>query len=305
MMDGILSRSQTSGFSCYSDSMPSTEASVQDFITLLKPGVMSLVVFTGYVGMMLSPGALHPFLRSVALLAIALGSGGAGAINMWYDRDIDGIMKRTQKRPVPQGRIAPEDALAFGVILSLLSVLLMALAANLFTAGLLAFSIFFYGIIYTVWLKRMTPQNIVIGGAAGAFPPMIGWAATGASLSLEPCLLFLIIFLWTPPHFWSLALNRSEDYRKANVPMMPNVAGSLKTRQQILFYSFLLFIVSLLPWFFHLKRGLYAAISFVLGSIFLGLAVKVFQKGLQRDCKKLFLFSILYLFLLFLGMLCP
>jgi protoheme IX farnesyltransferase len=299
MMDISLSRfSQVSPCPVSSE-----EATVQDFITLLKPGVMSLVVFTGYTGMMLAPGNLHPFLKFAALLAIALGSGGAGAINMWYDCDIDGLMKRTQKRPIPQGRIAPGDALAFGVILSLLSVLLMALSANLFAAGLLAFSIFFYVIIYTVWLKRSTPYNIVIGGAAGAFPPMIGWVATGSSLSLEPWLLFAIIFLWTPPHFWALALNRSDDYHKAHIPMLPNVAGQLETRRQILLYALFLFIVSLMPYFFHFQGMIYGITAFILGILFLALAIKIFQKGLQGDCKKLFLFSILYLFLLFMGML--
>lgn len=297
-MDTILSR-----FPPVPSRPVSGEATVQDFITLLKPGVMSLVVFTGYTGMMLAPDSLHPFLKFAALLAIALGSGGAGAINMWYDCDIDSIMKRTQKRPIPQGRVAPGDALAFGVILSLLSVLLMALSANLFAASLLAFSIFFYVVIYTFWLKRSTPYNIVIGGAAGAFPPMIGWVAAGSSLSLEPWLLFVIIFLWTPPHFWALALNRSEDYQKAHIPMLPNVAGQIETRRQILLYSLFLFIVSLLPCFFHLKGIVYGMIAFILGTLFLAFAIKIFQKGLQGDCKRLFLFSILYLFLLFMGML--
>ena len=274
---------------------------VHDFFTLLKPGVMSLVVFTAYGGMKAAAVSFHPFLQFTALLAIALGSGGAAALNMWYDRDIDGKMKRTQNRPLPQGRIAPEDALVFGLLLSLLSIALMDLATNLLAASLLGFSIFFYAVIYTMWLKRKTPYNIVIGGAAGAFPPVIGWAATGVPLSLEPWLLFLIIFLWTPPHFWALALNRSTDYEKAHVPMLPNVAGRGKTQRQILGYSVALVATSLSPWALHFKGNLYGGIAAGLGLVFLGFALKVFYKGDQGDCKKLFLFSILYLFLLFIG----
>jgi protoheme IX farnesyltransferase len=281
----------------------SEQATVRDFITLLKPGVLLLVVFTSYVGMMAAPGKLHPFLKFVALFSISLASGGAAVINMWYDRDVDSLMKRTKNRPIPGGRIAPDHALTFGVLLSLLAVLLMALACNLFSAAFLAFTIFFYSIIYTMVLKRITPHNIVIGGAAGAFPPMIGWSAVGAPLSLEPYLLFIIIFLWTPPHFWALALNRSEDYKKANIPMLPNVKGASKTRTQILLYSVFLFAASLLPWIFNYKGDKYALLASLLGTLFVGLAVKIFLVGHERDCKKLFLFSILYLFLLFIGIL--
>lgn len=275
---------------------------VRDFFTLMKPGVLSLVLFTGYVGLTLAPFKVSFLQACVSLMAIALGSGGAGAINMWYDHDIDLIMKRTQNRPIPQGRISPKVGLAFGLILSVIAVILMALVANIFAALLLAFSIFFYGVIYTVWLKRRTPQNIVIGGAAGAFPPVIGWMATGSPLTLEPCLLFLIIFLWTPPHFWALALNKSQDYERAKIPMMPNVAGVRKTRQQILYYSIALILSSLMPWFLTIRGHIYGITVIVLGSIFLYYTVKIFQKGEQRDCTRLFLFSILYLFLLFFGM---
>lgn len=276
---------------------------MRDFLTLTKPGVLSLVLFTGYVGLILAPFKIGFLQACLSLIAIALGSGGAGAINMWYDHDIDLIMKRTQNRPIPCGRISPKTGLMFGLILSFSSVILMLISANVKAAGLLAFSIFFYVIIYTVWLKRRTPQNIVIGGAAGAFPPVIGWMATGSPLTLEPYLLFLIIFLWTPPHFWALALNKSQDYERAKVPMMPNVAGVFKTRQQIFYYTLALVISAWMPWFAHIRGHLYSVIATVLGSIFFYYALKIFQKGDQRDCTRLFLFSILYLFILFFGML--
>ncbi len=276
---------------------------LRDYITLMKPGVLSLVLFTGFVGMILAPVSLKTFEVALALWAIALASGGAGAINMWYDRDIDFLMKRTQNRPIPQGRISPEAGLIFGLTLSFLSIVLMAWITNFKAAALLAFSIFFYAVIYTIYLKRRTPQNIVIGGAAGAFPPMIGWLATGSDLTLEPCILFMIIFLWTPPHFWALALNKSQDYERAKVPMLPNIAGPLKTRRHILFYTLALFMVSLLPALLQIRGAIYGVIAVLLGTIFLIYGIKIFQKGDQRDCTKLFLFSILYLFLLFLGML--
>ncbi|NBW06319.1 MAG: protoheme IX farnesyltransferase, partial [Alphaproteobacteria bacterium] len=196
-----------------------------DFIALMKPRVMSLVVFTTVIGMMLAPTAPHPLLMVIAILAIAAGAGASGAINQWYDRDIDAVMKRTQSRPIPAGKINPDEALAFGVIISMLSVLVLWFAANVMAAALLAFTIFFYAVVYSVWLKRSTPQNIVIGGAAGAFPPAIGWLAAGGSLTLEPLILFGIIFIWTPPHFWALALVKNDDYTRAGIPMMPVVAG--------------------------------------------------------------------------------
>jgi protoheme IX farnesyltransferase len=209
-------------------------ASAGDYVALLKPRVMSLVVFTGLVGLYLAPGALHPFLAFVAVLCIAVGAGASGAINMWYDRDIDAAMSRTRARPIPAGRVEPADALSFGVVLSLFSVMIMGLAVNWVAAALLGFANAYYVFVYTIWLKRRTPQNIVIGGAAGAFPPMIGWAAVTGGVSLESLVLFLIIFMWTPPHFWSLALYKEGEYAKAGVPMLPVVAGKAETRRQIL-----------------------------------------------------------------------
>ncbi|CAN0570178.1 unnamed protein product, partial [Laminaria digitata] len=222
---------------------------VSDFIALLKPRVMSLVVFSGAVGLFVAPGALHPLLAIVAILCIAVGSGAAGAINMWYERDIDALMSRTANRPIPAGRVAAGDALGFAVILAVFSVGLMGLATNWVAAGLLAAAILFYVFVYTIWLKRRTPQNIVIGGAAGAFPPMIGWAAVTGDVSLVSAALFAIIFLWTPPHFWALALYRSGDYARAGVPMMPVVAGRSSTKRQMLAYTILLVPVSLTPYF--------------------------------------------------------
>ncbi len=224
------------------------DSSVGDWVTLLKPRVLTLVVFTGLIGLLVAPGHLHPVLAVTAVLCITVAAGAAGVINMWYDRDIDAIMRRTQRRPIPCGRIAPEDALAFGVTLAVASVIVMYLATNLAAATVLALSIAFYVFVYTVWLKRRTPQNIVIGGAAGAFPPVIGWAAVTGSVDLVPLLMFAIIFFWTPPHFWSLSLFASGDYARAGVPMLPVVAGAKETRRQIVIYTLLLVPVSLLPW---------------------------------------------------------
>ncbi|MDP1964063.1 MAG: heme o synthase, partial [Reyranella sp.] len=212
-------------------------ARVRDYVDLLKPRVMSLVVFTGLVGVLIAPAHLHPFTAALAVLAIALGSGAAGAINMWYERDLDALMARTRNRPLPAGRVAPDDALGLGVLLSIFSVLLMAVATNFVAAALLAAAILFYVFVYTIWLKRRTPQNIVIGGAAGAFPPMIGWAAVTGDVSAVSIALFLLIFLWTPPHFWALALYRCDDYRRAGVPMLPVVAGARETKRQMLIYT--------------------------------------------------------------------
>ncbi len=220
---------------------------VSDFVALLKPRVMTLVVFSGAVGLFVAPGALHPLLAVVAILCIAVGSGAAGAINMWYERDIDAVMARTSDRPLPAGRVAPGDALGFAIVLAVASVVLMAFATNVVAAGLLALAILFYVFVYTVWLKRRTPQNIVIGGAAGAFPPMIGWAAVTGDVSLVSLALFAVIFLWTPPHFWALALYRSGDYARAGIPMMPVVAGRASTKRQILAYTLILVPVSLTP----------------------------------------------------------
>ena len=271
----------------------------EDYLALLKPGVMSLVVFTGWIGMLVAPGHVHPFLQAIAVLCIALGSGAGGAINMWYDRDIDAVMQRTKNRPIPAGRIAPSEALSFGISMGLLSVALMGLALNWLAAGLLAAAILFYVFIYTVWLKRRTPQNIVIGGAAGAFPPMIGWAAITGDITLYPVLLFLIIFLWTPPHFWALALYRNGDYAKAGVPMLPVVAGKAATKRQVLFYSILLLLVTLLPGLLHMAGVIYTVGAALLGLRFIQHAARVMKSEADITAKKMFGYSILYLFALF------
>ena len=275
------------------------EARPADYLALLKPRVMSLVVFTGLVGMVLAPGHLHPTLAITALLCIAIGAGASGAINMWYDSDIDAVMARTQGRPIPQGRVSRDEALGFGCVLSVASILVMGLAVNWSAAAILALTIGFYVFIYTMWLKRRTPQNIVIGGAAGAFPPMIGWAAVTGDLGLLPLLLFAIIFMWTPPHFWALALYRSDDYARAGVPMLPVVAGDRETRRQILIYSLLLVPLTLSPWALGLAGPLYGAATAVLGAIFLGLALRIWRSTGDRAAKHMFAYSILYLFLLF------
>jgi protoheme IX farnesyltransferase len=276
---------------------------VSDYVALLKPRVMSLVVFTGFVGMFLAPGHLHPLLAGIAVFCIALGAGASGAINMWYDRDIDAVMQRTQSRPLPLGRIAPDDALAFGILLSIASVALMGLAVNLAAAALLALTIAFYVFVYTIWLKRRTPQNIVIGGAAGAFPPMIGWAAVTGDVSLASIALFLLIFMWTPPHFWALALYRSGDYARAGVPMLPVVAGPRATKVQMLIYSVALLPVSLAPSLLGVVGWLYGASAAVLSVAFIAFAVRVLRSADLKSARQMFGFSILYLFLLFALML--
>src|SRR5690349_14786049 len=264
---------------------------------------MSLVVFSGFAGMMVAPGHIHPLIAAVAILCIAVGAGASGAINMWYDRDIDAIMSRTAKRPIPMGRIEPAEAAGFGVVLAIGSVGLMALAVNLLAAGLLAATILFYIVIYTVWLKRRTPQNIVIGGAAGALPPMIGWAAVTGSVSLEPFLLFLIIFLWTPPHFWALSLLRTDDYARARVPMLPVVAGPDETRRQIMLYSLVLAPVGLTPWLFGHAGMIYGVTAIIAGAIMVAFAWRVSSvregEGAAQAARGLFSYSILYLFALF------
>ncbi len=275
---------------------------VSDFVALLKPRVMTLVVFSGAVGLFVAPGALHPLLAVVAVLCIAVGSGAAGAINMWYERDIDAVMARTSDRPLPAGRVAPGDALGFAIVLAVASVVLMAFATNVVAAGLLALAILFYVFVYTVWLKRRTPQNIVIGGAAGAFPPMIGWAAVTADVSLVSLALFAVIFLWTPPHFWALALYRSGDYARAGIPMMPVVAGRASTKRQILAYTLILVPVSLTPALLGGPGLVYAVGAAVLGLMFIASAIRVLREpegAEDRAAKAMFGFSILYLFLLF------
>jgi protoheme IX farnesyltransferase len=284
-------------------SNPTLGGDIEDYVALLKPRVMSLVVFTALTGMVAAPGALHPALGLIALLAIAVGAGASGALNMWWDADIDAIMHRTRSRPVPQGRVTADEALAFGLVLSVLSVLTLGITVSWFAAALLAFTIAFYVLVYTMWLKRSTPQNIVIGGAAGAFPPMIGWAAVTGDVSLDSFLLFLIIFMWTPPHFWALALYRARDYEAAGVPMLPVVSGPGETRRQILLYSALLAPLACAPAVTGLGGVVYAIVSVVLGIAFVALAVDVWRKtdGAAGDkaAKRLFAFSILYLFLLF------
>ncbi|MDQ0316713.1 heme o synthase [Amorphus orientalis] len=279
------------------------EATVADYIALLKPRVMSLVIFTALVGMTLAPTGLHPVLGAISLLAIAVGAGASAALNMWWDADIDAVMSRTRERPVPAGRVAPEAALAFGITLSIGSVVTLGLVANWLAAGLLAFTIWFYGHFYTMILKRRTAQNIVIGGAAGALPPVIGWAAMTGSISLPPLVLFAIIFLWTPPHFWALALLKNEDYARAGVPMLPVVAGPQATRWQILLYAVVLVPVGLAPAFLGFAGPVYAAVAAVSGGLFVLGAVNVLRhregKAARRACGQLFGFSILYLFLLF------
>ena len=276
--------------------------SVADFWQLLKPRVMSLVIFTGFVGMFLAPADMHPLLFVISLFAIAAGAGASGAINQWYDRDIDSVMERTRGRPVPSGAVEPAEALSFGLVISTLSVLLLGLAANWLAAGLLAFTIFFYGVIYTIWLKRSTPQNIVIGGAAGALPPVIGWAAVTGGLSIEPLLLFAVIFMWTPPHFWALALFRHDDYVRANVPMMPVVAGEAETRRQILIYAILLAPLALAPALIGMTSMAYGILTAALGLNFIRLSWVLYRRPDDAAAKRLFAFSILYLFLLFLGL---
>ena len=278
-------------------------AGAGDYLALLKPRVMSLVVYTAIAGMLIAPGLGNPAVAVAALVAITIGAGASGALNMWYDADIDAVMRRTAKRPIPSGRVAPTDALAFGTALSLLAVLALGVIANWLAAGLLAFTIFFYVVVYTMWLKRATPQNIVIGGAAGAFPPMVAYAAVTGTVSWSSFALFALIFVWTPPHFWALALVKSEEYAKAGVPMLPNVVGHRRTRRDILLYSVLLVPVGMLPFFLGFATMAYGALSAALGLAMLGLACRVVRIGAGEGANKaaieLFSFSILYLFLLF------
>ena len=278
-----------------------------DYFALLKPRVMSLVIFTALVGIVAAPATIHPWLGAVALLAIAVGAGAAGALNMWYDADIDAVMRRTASRPVPRGAILPGEALGFGLTLAAGSVLVLGLLVSWAAAALLAFTIFFYAVVYTMWLKRRTPQNIVIGGAAGAFPPMIGWAAVTGSVELGSIALFLIIFMWTPPHFWALALWRKDDYARAGIPMLPVVAGAAETRKQILIYSLLLVPVTFLPSLLGTTGVFYTIAAGVLGAAFLYCAMQVYRlregAAAHKACKKLFSFSILWLFLIFAAIL--
>ncbi|CAN7499267.1 heme o synthase [Pararhizobium sp. LjRoot235] len=280
-----------------------SEASARDFFELLKPRVMSLVVFTALAGMVLAPGHIHPFIGFIAILCIAVGAGASGALNMWYDADIDAVMTRTAKRPIPAGKILPKEALAFGLTLSAFSVCILGIVVNWLSAGLLAFTIFFYVVIYTMWLKRSTPQNIVIGGAAGAFPPMIGWACVTNGISIESIVLFLITFLWTPAHFWALALFKMRDYGAVGVPMMPNVCGEAATKNQIVIYAVLTAVIGVVPTTLGFASNAYGAIALCLGLGFIWYSIGVHRmpEGDEKmiPAKKLFAFSILYLFAIF------
>jgi protoheme IX farnesyltransferase len=276
-------------------------AGVGDYIELMKPRVMSLVVFTAFVGLLIAPGQVHPMVGFTALLCIAVGAGAAGALNMWYDADIDARMTRTAARPIPAGRVAPGEALAFGVMLAVGSVVVLGLLVNVIAAALLAVTIAFYVGVYTMWLKRRTPQNIVIGGAAGALPPVIGWVAATGSLAVEPVLLFAIIFFWTPPHFWALSLYRTEDYTRAGIPMLPVVAGARETRRQIVLYTLLLAPLGVAPWLLGYAGLSYGVVALATGAVMIALALRVRaeEEGTHTASKQLFGFSILYLFLLF------
>src|SRR6202165_1152220 len=280
-----------------------SEADVADYIALLKPRGMSLVIFTALVGLLLAPVHVHPVLAFTSILCIAVGAGASGALNMWYESDIDAKMSRTANRPIPRGRVTRPEALAFGMTLAFFAVMTLGILVNWFAGALLAFTIFFYVVIYTIALKRWTAQNIVIGGAAGALPPVVAWAAATDSLSIEPLLLFLIIFFWTPPHFWALALFRSDDYARAGVPMLPVVAGPDATRLQILLYTLVLVAVAFAPWPLGYFDAVYGVTSLVLGGVMLAVAVKVYRRreGTRalRATRELFGFSIFYLFALF------
>ena len=277
--------------------------SVKDYFMLMKPRVMSLVVFTAISGMLLAPGNIHPLIAFVSILCITIGAGSAAAINMWYDRDIDAIMKRTQKRPIVTGAVKADEALAFGIITGTMAVIMMAVSVNIISAALLAFTILYYIYIYTIWLKRTSVQNVVIGGVSGALPPIIGWVSVTGNISWQAFSLFAIIFIWTPPHSWALALYRSDDYKNCNVPMMPVIKGVLYTKKQIMFYSILMFFISLWPYFLNISSHLYLITAIISGLIFLYYAVNLFADTEQNHvAKKLFWYSIFYLFIIFFSL---
>ncbi|BCH53510.1 heme o synthase [Agrobacterium vitis] len=284
-----------------------SEAGAKDFFALLKPRVMSLVVFTAFAGLVLAPGTINPILGVIAILCIAVGAGASGALNMWYDADIDAVMTRTARRPIPAGRIRPQEALAFGITLSVFSVSILGLAVNWFAAAFLAFTILFYAVVYTMWLKRSTPQNIVIGGASGAFPPMIGWACVTGGVSLDSIILFMVIFLWTPAHFWALALYKMRDYGSVGVPMMPNVAGETSTKRQMFVYAVLTGIFAVAPAFTGLASVWYGLVAGVLSAVFVACSVAVWRmpEGDERmaPARKMFAYSIFYLFAVFSALL--
>lgn len=293
----------------YIEKLPNNEgvdfggASTGDYLDLLKPRVMSLVIFTCLVGMMLAPGSMNPVLAGLSLIAIAAGAGASGALNMWYDADIDQLMERTKDRPVAAGRVGKSEALGFGLTIAVASVVLLYFAANAVAALLLAFTIFFYAVVYSIWLKRSTDQNIVIGGAAGALPPVVGWSAVTGSIALEPLILFTIIFLWTPPHFWALAILKSDEYGRAGIPMLPNTQGVKVTRFQIFIYSLVLAPCGVLPFVMGFAGPVYGAVSFIGGLLFIAAAVRIWKASdddaLSVYCRHMFAYSILYLFVLF------
>lgn len=297
----------------YSDDMTNyalteQEPRIGDYFALLKPRVMSLVIFTGFAGMWIAPGMMdaNPLLLAIGMLCLAVNAGAAGAINMWYDRDIDAIMTRTQNRPIPQGNIHPDEALAFGIILSIFSVMVMGLALNWMAAGLLAGANLFYVLIYTMWLKRSTPQNIVIGGAAGAFPPMIGWACVTGDIQLLPVILFAIIFFWTPPHFWALSLFANKDYKAAKIPMMTVVKGEQHTKIQMLIYTLILLPIAVLPTFMGLASFAYGVTAALLSGLFTLSALQVLKDDALKatnfkSAKTMFGYSVFYLFAIFLA----
>ena len=277
--------------------------SVKDYFMLMKPRVMSLVVFTAISGMLLAPGNIHPLIAFVSILCITIGAGSAAAINMWYDRDIDAIMKRTQKRPIVTGAVKADEALAFGIITGTMAVIMMAVSVNIISAALLAFTILYYIYIYTIWLKRTSVQNVVIGGVSGALPPIIGWASVTGNISWQAFSLFAIIFIWTPPHSWALALYRSADYKNCNIPMMPVIKGVLYTKKQIMLYSILMFFISLWPYFLNISSHLYLITAIISGLTFLYYAVNLFADTEQNHvAKKLFWYSIFYLFIIFFSL---
>lgn len=275
---------------------------LEDYVSLLKPRVMSLVIFTAACGLLMAHGTQHWFLSILAIICISLGAGASGALNMWYDRDIDAVMSRTKNRPLPGNRLDPDNALSFGMVTSILSVLTMGVAINWIAAGWLAFTIFFYAVIYTMWLKRSTPQNIVIGGAAGALPPVVGWAAATGTTPLEAWILFAIIFFWTPPHFWALSLHKNQDYVDAQVPMMPIVAGVQSTKRQIIIYTLITIALTLVPVYMGQASIIYGGIASILGLVFLGLAIQVYRSQDTAIAMRLFAYSIAYLFFIFLSL---
>ena len=275
-------------------------STVIDYFELMKPKVMSLVIFTTVVGMYLAPNHLHPVLALVSIIAIALGAGSAGAINQWIDQDVDSLMSRTKERPIPSGRVDPAEAITFSLVTGLISIILLGLASNWLAASLLFFTIFFYSIIYSILLKRRTPQNIVIGGAAGSLPPVIGWVSMTGDISLFPVLMFMIIFFWTPPHFWALALVKSEDYKRARIPMMPNVVGKLSTKKQIIFYSILVLLFSISPYFLGFAGLVYISSTLIMSIIFVILSIGLIVLPNKKLEIPLFVYSIFYLFGVFI-----